>query len=236
MWRSAADGSQRLQLTFSPVIAKSPRWSPDGTHVAFLGSSAGKPRRIFIMSTEGGAALPLTNGDCGPRGDWHPTWSPSGTALAFSSDPDDDPQQQQRAALRMVELKTGRISTLPESEGLWAPSRSPDGRYIAALGYPKGEIILYEPGTHRRVELSASPGRLPSWSRDGQFVYFESTLAERSDWCRVRISDRKLEQLANLKGLDRVYPGWLDHTPDGTLISTRWTGAKDIYALDWVAP
>src|SRR5262249_38008470 len=37
LWRSRADGGERLQLTFSPMAVMAPRWSPDGMHIAFMG-------------------------------------------------------------------------------------------------------------------------------------------------------------------------------------------------------
>src|SRR4029077_19332196 len=41
LWRSRVDGSARLQLTNSPVFASLPRWSPDGTQIAFMDIRAG---------------------------------------------------------------------------------------------------------------------------------------------------------------------------------------------------
>ena len=35
LWRSKVDGSERLQLTFPPMRAFLPRWSPDGKQIAF---------------------------------------------------------------------------------------------------------------------------------------------------------------------------------------------------------
>lgn len=42
LWRSKADGSQRLQLTFPPMDVHAPRWSPDGKQVVFYGSQSGQ--------------------------------------------------------------------------------------------------------------------------------------------------------------------------------------------------
>jgi len=36
LWRSKVDGSQQLQLTFSPLQAGMPRWSPDGRYIAAM--------------------------------------------------------------------------------------------------------------------------------------------------------------------------------------------------------
>ncbi len=34
LWRSRVDGSDKMQLTFPPVRAYEPRWSPDGSHLS----------------------------------------------------------------------------------------------------------------------------------------------------------------------------------------------------------
>jgi len=38
LWRSKSDGSDRVQLTYPPFQATVPRWSPDGTRIAFVSS------------------------------------------------------------------------------------------------------------------------------------------------------------------------------------------------------
>ena len=53
LWRSKADGSSRTQLTYAPMQVHSPRWSPDGTQIAFMASRPGKPWRIFRDARRG---------------------------------------------------------------------------------------------------------------------------------------------------------------------------------------
>ena len=50
LWRSKMDGSERQQLTFAPMRAFLPRWSPNGKEIAFMGAAPGKPWRIFRIS------------------------------------------------------------------------------------------------------------------------------------------------------------------------------------------
>ena len=47
MWRSNADGTQKLQLVFPPMQAYLPRWSPDGKQIAFFGHPPGEPWQIY---------------------------------------------------------------------------------------------------------------------------------------------------------------------------------------------
>src|ERR1019366_178899 len=81
--RSAVDGSRRLQLTSPPFQANLPHWSPDGKQIAFFGSRAGQPPRIYVVSFDGGALKQVTNGEGDKEGDGDPSWSPDGASLAF---------------------------------------------------------------------------------------------------------------------------------------------------------
>ena len=47
LWRSKVDGTERLQLTPSPMEAVQPQWSPDGKQIAFAGSMPGKHSRLY---------------------------------------------------------------------------------------------------------------------------------------------------------------------------------------------
>ena len=53
LWQSRTDGSDRHQLTFPPMAAWLPRWSPDGSQIAFSGGQPGKPRQIFLIHAWG---------------------------------------------------------------------------------------------------------------------------------------------------------------------------------------
>ena len=73
LWRSKADGSSRTQMTYAPMQVHMPRWSPDGSQIAFMASHPGKPWKIFVMPAAGGSPREVTAGDHN-QGD--PTWMP----------------------------------------------------------------------------------------------------------------------------------------------------------------
>jgi hypothetical protein len=52
---------------------------------------------------------------------------------------------------------------------------------------------------------------------------------------RVRIRDRKLERVADLKNFRQTgyYSVWLGMDPDDSPLLLRSTGTQEIYALDW---
>jgi Tol biopolymer transport system component len=191
----------------------------------------------------GGPARRLTNGESGGQGDASPSWSPDGASLVFSlaSQPGAGPREGDETLLRVVEVNTGRISVLPGSQGLYNPNYSPDGRYIAATGFPGDHLILYNVETHLRTDLSPNlTGIFPCWSRDGEFIYFEYNYLGgngSTEIYRVRIRDRQLERLANLAGVryPQAVGEWFGLAPDDSLLSIRDTGGTDIYRLDWDA-
>lgn len=76
--------------------------------------------------------------------------------------------------------------------------------------------------------------RATIWSSDGQFVYFDSGSGTQAAIYRVRIADRKVEQVADLRALRRPYTGWSEWiglTPDGSPLIMRDVGSQEVYAL-----
>ena len=71
LWKSKADGSQRIQLSYPPLAAVMPRWSPDGRQIVFFAFSPGKKTRLYMVSADGGTpreAIPEdTQDECGSR-------------------------------------------------------------------------------------------------------------------------------------------------------------------------
>ena len=51
LWRSKIDGSDRLQLTFPPMRALLPRWSPDGRQDSLCGKLSGKTLEYLLIAS-----------------------------------------------------------------------------------------------------------------------------------------------------------------------------------------
>jgi len=102
-----------------------PRWSPDGTRIAFSAVVNGRPD-VFIMNADGSGLVNVTQH---PAGDASPSWSPDGERLAFSSDRDgplDD--------IYVISLHDGtvfRVTRQTVGVSNEQPSWSPDGAQIA---------------------------------------------------------------------------------------------------------
>ena len=129
LWRSRSDGSEALQLTFAPLRAYDPHWSPDGKQIAYSGINPGGDWQIYLVSRDGSTSQRLlTDSTAGTD----PTWSPDGDSILFGQPPLRD-DTTVHDVLRIFNLKSGRTSVVPGSEGLTSPRFSPDGRYISAL-------------------------------------------------------------------------------------------------------
>jgi len=232
LWRSKIDGSERLQLTFPPLFVLQPHWSPDGTHIAFEGRQPDKPFSVYTISADGGGPERPVPGD---RDTCDPTWSPNGEMLLFGRYPSDEPPGIGPMDLQIVDLRTRAISKIPNSEQLWSPRWSPDGRHIVAISKTVDRLVLFDASTKNWTELAKIGVGWEEWSYKGDYVYFlGGRAAQPAGVFRVRISDHKLEQVVGLKDF-RQGPDWGDWTapaPDGSPLLVRDVGVQDIYALD----
>ena len=229
LWRSAIDGTQRLQLTSPPIQAGMPQWSPDEKQIAFSAVREADPARIYVVSMDGGALKQVTNGESGKEGDFDPSWSPDGASLAFGG----YSMKTGPVPIHVVDLQTRRVSALPGSEAMWFPRWSPDGRFIAGLSTTDQKIVLYDFQGQKQSELSSVLSVYPGWSSDGEFLLYR-TVRNDPSWWRVRMRDRKVERIAipkNIRVTDWFAPG-----PNNSLITARSVGTDEIYALDWEAP
>ena len=230
LWRSKPDGSNRVQLSSPPLLAASPRWSPDGKQIAFYDYSFGKRRKVYLVSADGGSPQQLLPEDPEPEID--PNWSPDGDKILFSGVPDDN-----NVAIHVFDLNSHQLSTLPGSRGLYSPRWSPDGRYIVAMPSDSLSLALFDFQTQKWSQLANVRAAFPNWSRDGKYVYFLRWLDDPAV-LRIRITDREVEQvsdLANLPTTGNVGP-WLGLGPDDSPLLLRDIGTQDIYSLDWEEP
>ena len=238
LWRSKADGSERLQLTFPPTVAVLPSWSPDGKRISFVALVQGRPSKIYIVSAEGGNPQQLTSEE---RSEADPDWSPDGNSLVFGGMPPlmTGVSVSEPLAIRLIDLGTRQIRTLPGSEGLYTPRWSPDGHYVTAMTADSKKMMLFDFNTQKWQELATGPIGYISWSRDGDQIYYDSQFTTDSALYRVRIADRKVERVVGLNGLRRTLGPvgfWMGLAPDDSLLLTRDVGTQEIYALDWEAP
>ena len=230
LWRSRVEGTEKMQLTFPPVRVYAPRWSPDGSKIAFTDIQFNRPWKVSLISPSGGPPQSLPSA---PPGN-DPNWLPDGKSIIYALFQAGD--QTFATAILRQDLDTGKISRILGSDGVYSPRVSPDGRYISALPVSSNELLLFDMKTNRWSTLAK--GELFGynlWSQDGQYVYAVNSHLGSSRIVRVRIRDAKMEEVASLndlpQGLD-VFAWWFGLTPDGDPVVIRDRSTQEIYALD----
>jgi Tol biopolymer transport system component len=232
LWRSKVDGSERLQLTYPPMYPVLPRWSPDGKRIIFFefALSADKPARMYEVSPEGGSPRLLLPDDTSQQLD--PNWSADGTKIIFAGESNDP-----SSAIRVLDVASHQVSTLPGSQGFYSPRWSPDGRYVSAFSGDSKTLLLFDLQTKKWTELAGGSLSWLNWSHDGQYVYVLDFRGKNAV-VRIRIGDHRAEQVVDLRDFVTVgrYGGCLALAPDDSPLLLRDTGSQDVYSVDWEAP
>lgn len=233
LWRSKIDGSERIQLTFPPVQAHLPRWSPDGTRIVFNDTQPGKPWKLLLVSSSGGATRDLLQISAGAT---DATWLPDGNSIVFTRG-----FGTSTTSIDQVDLTTNQTTKLPGSETLFSARVSRDGRYVAALSSDAKKLMLYDFAAKAWSELAQGGFGFENWSRDDRYIYAldDSQENQGESIVRVSIANRKLESLVNLKDIPRrtdLWAQWTGLATDDSPLVMRDRSTEEIYALDLQAP
>src|SRR5918992_884403 len=155
IWLAPTDGSTPPRpFTAGPKDAQ-PRWSPDGSRLAFAASREEKqPRQLYVMPADGGEPQRLTDlkEDVAT-----PVWSPDGTRIAFAArvrddayEEEDDKKRKPRRFTRLqfkldnvgwIGDRRSHIFVVPAEGGEPTRLTDGDGRYTAASFSPDGSLL-----------------------------------------------------------------------------------------------
>jgi Tol biopolymer transport system component len=184
-----------------------------------------------VISADGGTPRMLLVGEFDTVS---PTWMPDGNSIVFN-----DTASGRIGAIKVVDTTTLKVTVIPDSKNLFATVTSPDGRYIAGPSIDSQKLLLYDFGSRTWSELLKMNVGSTNWSKDSKYIYFDTGLSENPAFYRVRVADRKLERLTDLKGFRRMVFGWLPWSgiaPDGSPLLLRDISSQEVYALDFETP
>jgi DNA-binding winged helix-turn-helix (wHTH) protein/Tol biopolymer transport system component len=226
LWRANRDGSNPVQLTSSPFYPMNPRWSPDGSRILFGSATPAGNWRSYTVAVQGGSPQLVLPADTEDETD--PNWSPDGRRIVFTSG--EWGRGKSHQVLKILDLASNRIVTMPGSLGMWSPRWSPNGRYIAAM-VKNGGISIFDVKTGQWHELQRGEQNYPTFSSDSRYVYFLDLFGHGV--YRVPVTGGDPQRIVDLK--EFRYTGsinlWMGLDPNDTPLLIRDAGSDEIYAL-----
>ncbi|WP_019140607.1 S9 family peptidase [Noviherbaspirillum massiliense] len=208
IWLVPLDGSPPRQFT-SGSADDMPRWSPDGSQLAFL-SSRGSGRQIHLIPRDGGEAKQLSHLASGAMSI---EWAPDGQRLLACCTLSIDPETH---GDRGKKGNTNRPADAPKP--VWRLPYKLDG-----IGYIlDSEIHLFTVDAHTgdHVQMTDGPYEVRSahWSPDSRRIAYtrtrEGRFAHRSDVWLMDADGRNQRQVSH-EVASVQYPKW---SPDGRFI------------------
>jgi Tol biopolymer transport system component/DNA-binding winged helix-turn-helix (wHTH) protein len=224
LWRANRDGSNPVELSGQPIGALLPRWSPDDKRIVFA-NYLSPAFESYVVSSEGGTPQRLLPEDNEQQSD--PNWSPDGSKITFGGFAGDDA----KSVIRILDLGSRKVTTLPGSLGLWGARWSPDGRSIAAQAHGIPNLRIFDIKTQKWSVLpDKGDVSFPTWSRDSRFLYYSRSTGRNMALFRIRVKGGKEELIADLKD-QRIVFGWMGLDSNDTPLVLRDYTFEDIYAL-----
>jgi serine/threonine protein kinase len=228
LWRSKIDGSEKLQLLNS--VAQMVTWSPDSKWVAYSDW-----HELYRVSVDGGAPEKLTSEGFT---EVLPSWSPDGKSIYFNDYP-----IAGHFRIRILDLQTRKVSTMPGSDGYYAPLWSPDGQYLAGVQNPPKSMAIYSVKTKqwKQLKVFERDWGFFVWAPDSKSLYVmwdpsEGWTNEQTGIYRLTVPDGKWELFTKLTGLNALLnsaQNFVSITPEGNIAAINDSGVTQIYQMKW---
>ncbi|MEO8189446.1 MAG: hypothetical protein ABI682_03815 [Acidobacteriota bacterium] len=203
IWTMGPDGSGQRELSTGLELNASPAVSPDGSLIAFSGSSKGNPD-IYVMNSSGGGVRRLTSTRALEAS---PDWSPTGRQILYTSDQTGTPQ----IWVMDAEGTSARRMTFAgnwNDEAAW----SPQGDRIAFACRNEGDfnicVMAFATGNTVQLTSEGANGH-PAWSPDGTKIVYQARRAGSTQIYTMDAADGKNKRQLTSGGGSNTQPVWL---------------------------
>ncbi len=204
--RGVRDEGEIAQLTSGPGGKFNPRYSPDGTKLAFaLDPDGSESYHLVIYDPSTNRHTDLTP-DISHALQPNFCWSPDGSQLAFLSD------EKGHFSAYVIPSNGGEPQlVLDTGHPAWQVEWSPDGRHLAVSCEMHGQdygIFVVDLKTKEVIELSLNAHE-PKWSPDGKKLAFHSDHHGWFDIGVYNLSTKEIEWVTQNEG-DSQTPVFMD--------------------------
>jgi tricorn protease len=196
LWTVPRSGGQARRLTATPSVETDPRFSPDGSRIAFTATVAGNTD-VYVMPTSGGEPVRLT---------YHPAidavrgWSPDSRRVIFASTRGTLPTPGASSYFRLWAIALDGVARDLKGSGL--PEALPMPRAFTGAYSPDGRHLAYE---------DIAVAMFAEWAQD-QSSQWRHYRGGRTHPIRViDLADYSVEKLPSTNSNDTA-PMWVGDT------------------------
>ena len=244
VWVADADGARAPRALTKGPKDSMPRWSPDGSRVAFVRAERGAPPRIMVVPAAGGPARELVAMPEGTVRDF--AWSPCGTRMAFSFR---ETATERTEAARRGRERTGASTPPWVIDDVWY--RLDGDGYFGDARFALWVLDLGRGAVECVFDLDTLGTFTYDWAPDGSALVVAANVDPRASWNPgsaelfvVEVAGRKGPTVSRVPGLPagpKASPRW---SPDGLRVAyvgkrgrvaMYGTGNAELFVHDFLA-